>query len=553
MKKLLSMLLALTLTLAACFTMVGCGRGDKIDDSENVLNVKIRKAGFGTTYITELGKEFEKTFASEGYKVNVLPAEADLLGGKVYTDVYSGSKVDLFFSDSYSAKELSADGKYGQIAADITESVWNKKPISFDGSEEDKTVKDKLEEFFDMDSVYYKDKVYGMPFAAPVGGIAVNTKVLDQYDLEVPRTTDEMFACAEVLMENALTDEIFPFTYSFSGNLYVNRIAGPWIAQAGGYEDYYKFFTWNNVDGTNIEDPSEVYGYKGVRDMLEVMFHYYDYNMMSYGSDSHDISAAQGQIMKGEALFYSVGDWMFQEEYVKFPNYRNDVLLIPAPMISSLGVELFGDEYPDKHDAILSEICKYALDGKLAEDIEPLVESALSVELDLQDVTTVCERRGYVPNSCSIGVVMNNNSTKKDLAATFLRFIASTDAGKVFAREAMTQSPYALKEKIDSEYQWFDGVNQMYTNPYFKQLKGDSVANSMKLAYGLTGYFPSLDYIFTIDISRKNVTKYDEYDLSILPGKSDAVYRVAADELCDFMVADAKAKLADKTWEPLNK
>ena len=549
MRKFLSTLLALMLALTACITMVGCGGGEKIDNSTDVLNVKIRKQGYGTTFITELAKEFEKTFAEQGYKINVLPAETDLVGSKVLQDIYSGSKVDLFFSDGFSSYDL-VDGDYGQVAADLTDSVWNKKPIGFNGEEETKTVKEKLADYFDLSSMYHNEKVYGMPYAAPVGGLAVNTKVLETYELELPRTTDEMFACAEKLMSSALSDEIFPFTYSFSENLYVNRVAAPWIAQAGGYEEYEKFFTWNYSDGTHMGNNAyEVYGYEGVRDMLEVVFHFYDYNMMSYGSDSHDVGAAQGQIMKGEALFYAVGDWMFQEEFVKYPSYRNDVVLIPAPMISSLGEKLFGDDYPDKHDEILSEICKYALEGKMAEEIEALVENALSVKLDSNDVLTVCERRGMVSGDCKPGVIVNNNSNKKDLAALFLRFIASTDAGKVFSREAMTQSPYSLGSKIESEYQWFEGVNQMYSNPYFKQLRGE-VAGCYKTLCGISGYFPSLDYVFIIDVSKKNITKYDEYDLSILPGKSDEIYREAADELCDWMVEDAKAKLGT-TWKPI--
>lgn len=549
MKKFLSIILAVMLTIVACAALIGCGGGEKVNDNPNVLNVKIRKQGYGTTFITELSKKFEETFKEEGYKVNILPAETDLVSEKVLQDIYAGSKIDLFFSDKFSSSTL-VEGQYGQVAADITDTVWNQKPISFSGEEESETVKDKLGKYFDITPMYHNDKVYGIPYAAPVGGLAVNTKVLSKYNLDIPRTTDEMFACAEVIMDNALSDEIFPFTYSFSDNMYVNRVAAPWIAQAGGYEEYEKFFTWDYPDGTHMETNAyEVYGYDGVRDMLEVVFHFYDYNMMSYGSDSHDVAAAQGQIMKGDALFYSVGDWMFQEEFVKYPNYRNDVLLIPAPMISSLGKKLFAEDYPDKYDKILSEICKYALEGKMADEIEQLVENALSVQLDSEDVLTVCERRGMVANDCKPGVIVNNNSTKKDIAAKFLRFIASTDAGKLFAKEAMTQSPYSLDSKIESEYQWFDGVNQMYSNPYFKQLKADT-AGCYKTLCGISNYFPSLNYIFVIDVSKKNITKYDEYDLSLLPGVTDEVYRKAADDLCDWMVEDAKTKL-QTVWKPI--
>lgn len=552
MKKFLALFLSVFMLITVWLTTSGCASKDGIIDDKNTLNIRIRKAGYGTTYISALADQFEKTFESQGYKVNILPAQEDLVSDKVGREIYSGSKIDLFFADSF-LPEFLEEGDYGIIGSDLTESVWSKKAIKFDGTEEEQTIAEKLS-VFDTQGWFYNSKIRGLPYACSIGGLAVNTKVLEDYGLETPRTTDELFQCAEEIMKHAAEDEIYPFTYAFQDNLYINRVAAPWIAQYNGIEEFNEFFSWSKADGTAMgADSYKVFGYESVRKMLEVVYQFYDWRMMSFGSDSHDVSAAQGQIMKGEAVFYAVGDWMFQEECAKYPQYLNDVTLIPAPMISALGEKMFGEGSSygfnkEKADDVLSLISKYAMQGKLAADIKPLVDEELSVNIALDDVVTVCERRGMVSNSMNIGVIVNANSEKQELAATFMRFIASTEAGTLFAKEAKTQSPFSFKEEMPSTEPWFDGVESILSNPYYKQLRNSQ--NGFKADCGITSYFPTLNHIFVIDINEDNISKYDK-DLKIIA--SNDVYKTAANALCDKMMTDAKAKLDNGDWKPVTK
>ena len=581
-KKTLSMIFALATASTMVFSAVGCGGGgddEKIVTAENVLNVKIRSAGYGTTYIEALAEQFNKTFPE--YEVNVLAPRTDLASTVTMREIYTskeGKCVDVYFSSDFTAEHLAA-GDYGQVAADLTELVWNQKPISFDGTEEELTVGEKLSRF-DSGTWFYEDKVYGLPFAASFGSLAVNKKVLDGYKLELPRTTDEMFEAAEVIMADAMETDVYPFTFSLSGNNYTYSTMGPWMAQALGYEDYREFWDFENrtideetgevtsayMQHENLADEAEeiasLFKTQGVKDCFEILYQFFDYNMAAYGSSSQDFTNAQRQIMLGTAVFYSVGDWMFNEEYYRFPDYRSDVVAINAPMVSAIGERAFGpgstyNLSEEKADEVLSAIVKEADEGKLAAEIKTIVDAQFSTEIPggiaLADIEDICERRGYVRLNMGPGIVVNQKSTKKELAAKFIRFCASTDAGKLFQQEAKTSSCYSFGEPIvlkDGEsYPWIESINKITSMPYVKQIQTSPAQGSYRSYYGVASFFPTLGDPFVKVITEQGLSKYDPNTLKVVG--SDSIYAEAAATLANKMYTDVKANINCKRWAPV--
>lgn len=557
--KILFKIMTLALATATLFTVTACGGGgnggggSSVDDA-NTLNVRIRKTGYGTDYISALAEEFEKTFASEGYKINLLSPREDLASANVYRDIYSNSGIDVYFGSDFDA-ELAVSGEYGQVFADITDSVYNQKPIKFDGTEEELTIAQKLNAIKTPDGVY-NDRVYGIPFALAFGGLAVNKAVLDEYDLELPRTTNEMFECADVIMSHANDTGVFPFTYSLSGNNYPLSTVAGWMAQYGGIEEFNSFWSFNNSEtGESLGDKCyEVFGTQSLTEMMETLYHFYDYNMAAYGSGQQDFSAAQGKIMKGEAVFYSVGSWFLNEEYDRFNKFINDVTFINTPVVSSLGTKLFGAgtayNYDDeKCELVLTTILKYADENKLADEVETLVEAELSLQLESQDVLIVCQRRGYVKNSTFAELVVSEKSQKKDLAATFLRFCASTEAGEVFAQTSRVSSPYAMDSTAHNDIPFIASVNKIKSNPYFEQLH--CVVNGYRKELGLITTFPYMGDIFASKVYDTSVSKYDDDSLAMI--KDNSVYEIKAQELVSAMYQSAKSNIENKVWKPLIK
>ena len=546
-RKILVRALAVTFACATLLSGAACGKKpEEISKDPTVLNVKIRKAGYGTTYIEELAKQFEKTFEAEGYKVNVLAPREDLTSSNVMRDIWSDSGVDVYFSDGFSAQDLN-EGEYGKTGSDITESVWNQKPIKFDGTEEELTIAEKLSRF-DLSRAVYNEKIYGIPYACSFGVLAVNKKVLDSYELEIPQTTNEMFECAEVIMSDANDTGIFPFTFALTGNNYTNSTLAPWIAQAGGVEEFNSFMSFQDLQGNDMgKDSYKVFEYDSLEKALEVTYHFFDPAMAAYGSGTQEVDAAQGQIMKGTAVFYSVGDWFFNEEYTRNSKYRNDVVAVNAPLISTLGTELF-TKYgfdAEKCDDVLSFIGKLATDGKLAEEIKPLVDAEFSASISIEDVTMVCQRRGITRNNMGAGLIISEKSPKKDLAAKFLRFCASTEAGSLFSEQARTSSPYSLDVPMTLDYPWIKSINKIAANPYFCQIQTEN--RGYKKALGLNTFLPNMGEVYAVDIYETGATKYDIGTLEVIGDNS--VYANASKSLVATLASKAKDKLDKEEWK----
>ena len=94
-KKLLSLLMAALMVFSVA-PMAACGSSvDDISTDPKTINVKIYKAGYGTKYIEELKKQFEITFADQGYKIKIAAHDPFLMGSAVYRSIYSNSGIDV--------------------------------------------------------------------------------------------------------------------------------------------------------------------------------------------------------------------------------------------------------------------------------------------------------------------------------------------------------------------------------------------------------------------------------------------------------------------------
>lgn len=552
-RKQMARALALVMATLTLGSLAACGGSkEKINTDPSVLNVKIRKAGFGTEYIEKAAEAFNTAFADEGYSVNVLAPREDLTGSNVTRDIYTskaGSGVDIYFTEGVTAR-TGVTGDFGQTLADITESVYKKPAIKLDGTEETETIESKLSKF-DFPSTIYENKYYGLPFALSFGGLAVNKKVLDQFELELPRTTDELWDCAKVIMEKAKAGETKarPFTYSLTGNNYAMSLVNPWLAQYEGYDSFNEFWAFQKKttaeDGTvtytdMVEDAHEVFHKQGVYEVYENVYQLYDWQMSTAGSGTQDFTQAQAKIMKGEAVFYSVGDWMFNEEAARFPKYINDVTFINVPMLSSVGTLVFGDNGFDDAtcEKILTTVIKYADQHMAAETIETTVESELSVELDLADVVSICERRGYVKDSASAMALISEKSTKKDLAALFLRFCASEEVATILSKSMQTGSPFAVGVNSDSEYTYLKATSWITENPYFKQCI--STCREYRSRLGVSFMFPSEGDVFVTKVYEEKITTYDE---NLNRTGSDALYKTAAAATVERIYQNAKTNV----------
>ena len=341
-KKWFSMAMAVALS-ATTVLATGCGANSggpnvPIDDGKT-LNVKVNSAGYGTTFVQALADKFNAIYenSEEGYKVNVLPAQQNLGNTNLLQDIYSDSGVDVYWAKT--PIKLALEGEYGVCLLDITDSIISKPAIKFDGTQESETIANKIDksDFYLGNGIIYNEKYYSLPSIVPSGGLACNTRVLSEYNLEIPKTTDELWHCVDVIMESAASTRVFPFTYSTSGNNYAIMLFQYWYAQYAGIAEWNRFWSMQNADGTNMQNPYEVFANEAVEKTLIECYRAFDYNIAADGSTMQDFTSAQGQIMVGDAAFMATGSWMYNEENVRYGEYMCTSVQASISIASVLG------------------------------------------------------------------------------------------------------------------------------------------------------------------------------------------------------------------------
>lgn len=532
-KKTIAFLTVIAAAIGTMFGLAACNTKEKVSVDPKVLNVRIYKAGYGTEYIKAIGNEFEKTFASKGYKINVLTPTRDTVGENVYKEIYSDGGIDVYFTTANMVQAIS--GQYGQSFADITESVYAKPAVKFDGTEEAETIGDKIAADSMKYNLSYDGKQYGLPYIKDIGALAVNTKALADYDLELPRTSNELFDCFSTIMAEAKDTGVFPWTYVSGLNNYPAHFTNTWLAQYMGIDDFEAFWSMEK-DGVRMTDNGyEVFKSDAINATLKYLYKLFDYNVATAGSATQDVTQAQYKFLRGDAVFYSVGGWLLQEESERSAGKLKDVTFIPIPVISDLGVNVFGagtgyDFDADKCDEVLSEIAKRADENESVADIKTALDAKYSASFAESDVKRICEARGYTysrsEESC---IVVSEKSQKKDVAAEFLRFCASVDAGKLIAEKTMNSSPFAPGANDESEYPFLRAQSKITSNVYFRGFS--AVASGYRQQLGFTTVFPYTGIYVQNTILKENLTIYKDGTYEVI--KTDDVFAAAADKLAD--------------------
>ncbi len=547
-KKLMCFVLATTSLLSLCACGDREGERDVISDDPKTINVRINKAGHGTDYIYALKTKFEEIYREEGYKVNVLVPTNGFSHSSVNESIYNDDGLDMIFSGQ--EIELGVAGEYGTLYADITDIVYNQKPIRFDGTEEDTTVGEKIAGLQYDNS--YGGKYYGLPYTFTVYGMGINTKAMAEFPgMEIPRTSNELFECIETIMSQATNTGIFPYTYSLQSNTYPMIMYLQWMAQYAGYDELKEFWSMQDSEtGENLANPYEVYKSDAITESMKEFYRMMDYNTAAFGASTQDFKAAQNQWMNGDAVFYSVGSWVYNEEKIRNKNKIEDVILVRVPVISALGTKVFGagtayGYSAEKCEQILCAIIDGVDANKDAATITSEVNTALGVSLNEADVLEVCERVGYVTGNSDIeNAIISVKSTKKDICALFFRMCASDDGASLIAHSTNTVNPFKLNALDDVNSNWHKGYTSLVHNRYMKQIP--RMASGYRRQLGLTTLTPLTGDSLHTAILEDTVSIYNDYTYK--KEKDYSVYYNKATELINDIYTNAKNQWESGLW-----
>lgn len=552
MKK-INKILAVTLasvSVVGAFSACREGGGEEsfVKDGKTI-NVRISKSGYGTSYIYKLAEQFEETFKDEGYKVNVLVPLSGMSPTTPRQEIYSDNGTDMYFvgGDDIS---LGVVGEYGQCYADLTESVFNQKPISFDGTEEDCTVYSKIEGMgYETE---YNGKHYGLPYAYSTSGMCVNTKVLkEEFNLEIPRTTNELFHCVETIMSKVGETGVFPITYSLAGNTYLNGFLTAWFSQYEGAEKYSEFWSMQeNGTGANLEKPYEVFQMEGLKKAYTEYYRLLDYNIAAFGATTQDFKTSQNQWMNGDAVFYTSGDWAYAEEYIRNKDKLEDVTVVRFPLISALGEKIFGagtsyNYTAEKCEEILCAIVDGVDANKESSVITQEVNAALAVNLTEADVKTVCERASYTfGNSKRTVAIVSEKSDVKDICALFFRMFASDDGASLVAHEMLSCNPFKLDALSDVDSTWHKSMTARNASRY--NIRLDTICTGYRKSMKLSTYTPYTGDKTFQAVLDQGLTIYNDYNYTKVADVS--IYKTAAEALVGTIYDNAKTQWENGQW-----
>ena len=545
-KKLFTRLLVCVLSMAMLVSVTACNNSssDNIDrGSETTISIRSHKGGYGTTYLNKFKEKFETLYAEEGYKVQILTPSSDMQSTVALQEMYSNDDwADLYFTGAVTSEEGVA-GDYGQIFTDLTDLVWNKPAIDFNGEQESKPIKDKLNSNVPENIYTYNDKVYSMPLGVSLGGMIVNMEKLQKYGYtELPRTSNELFEMFETIYKNTFDEsspmkQVYPLTYLGTQNGYHLHIQTVWLAQYMGVEGYDRFMGFTDENGEwRLEDGYKAYEDPALDILVENLYEMYDAMYAAPGTMRNDNSAAHAMIMADNsgAVFMAEGDWAYNEIAVDYSEKINKVALMNAPVISELGVKLFGagtsyNYSEEKCEEVLSWAVKQIDEGKTVAQIKTASEEK-GYNLKDAEIERLQEARGvYCDRSLqSSGIVICEKSTKKDIAALFIRMFCSDDGSKLYNQETNGYSAYT------------QDFTQMKSNQFsqsYIKIRQNEKAHGVyltvrelrkKISAGV-GILPK-DYFLAEKITYQAVTAYDTKTGQMKPNGKE-IYKTSAADL----------------------
>lgn len=453
-KKFLACMLA---TLMATGTIVGMSGCSNEEDLSGKLAIWALDAGYGTAWIDEMVRAYNKIYPD----VEVAVVKDNTIASKFDTTLRnpSSNEYDLIFSNTlnvnqYAGINLKEGGKtYEDLVLNLSDSLYGKKAINAEGAEETKTVGDKIRDEFLEVVTHENGNMYAYPYAGGASGIIYNETLFEEKGWKVPETTSELLALTkqiyteEVVGVSNESDKIYPWVWSGKCPSYWHMLDYSLYGTYVGLDNYNAFWKCKQYEGEDAQYPGtksngdlsaatpDVYKNTGRLETLKVMEqilypdasdasitsgdHRYTYGYAVPYSQDATVNKAQRDFLEGKAAMYVCGSWLEREMedwYENNPNNTVKLKVMKTPVL---------DEAKSLWDKAL------AADAVTQEEYNNAMNFQYSAGADL---------------TC----VIPSYSTEQEQAINFLRFMSSDDGAMIYAKHA--------KSILPLEYDWNDSV-----------------------------------------------------------------------------------------------
>ncbi len=377
-KKMISLTFALLLVSATALS--GCGMKIKGGDSGvthgsvaegGTLELGVENKGYGDEFAYKLAEAFqEKT----GIKTAVTKSSS---AEWTETHMKAGAEnntLDVIFDINNIAMKSVAQKNYvaGYERAYVDLSDIYDQPL--EGYNTDKTLEELVFPYSlaactwgGEDKGFGDGKQYFVNWAAGIEGLIYNVSLFEKYNLEVPKTTDELFALMSQMatLNNdsyALNDnnfKIYPFVHSGKTN-YTSYLTNVWWAQYDGIEAFNNVLQGKDANGVLSSDSMKA---KGKLSALQIIADIMDRDAVYTDATvcmGLSFTDAQLKFLDEQAFMISTGDWLEREMQHSYEGNAK-IAFMPIPVNS----DVIDKCTTVTTDAQLSEVISY-IDGDVA-------------------------------------------------------------------------------------------------------------------------------------------------------------------------------------------
>ncbi len=533
-KKVLKTVACLALASTTAFA-AACG-GNDVPDSEQTLQIFVSDHGFGTNWahkIVELFKEQE--WVKTAYPQLEIIVNTNDQNTYVQTQLNAGKSANTF--DLLFGNQLTDYNGSSEIL-DLTEVVYNKEVPG-----ETVLYKDKMNASMRDSYAYYnlndadaQAQYYQAPWQGGMTGILYNADLLAEYEIEVPRTTDELIvACKKITALNADkgTAKKYAIIQSKEAPYWDMYLYPQLWAQYDTAAGVNKFYSGKDSEGATSRNIFTEY--QGRVEALEVfydLFKYSEGNIHPY-SFTQTFMVSQAAYLDGAAVFHVNGNYFEEEMKEDVATRKNNgakiynIKMMKHPIISNLVKEpvcaSIAGENGGTADQELSALVKAidtAIESEKTKADIPLEGEGYKVDQGAMD--RIIEARFTTASSLSTGAVIPSYATGKEVAIDFLRFMATDIALDAYTETTLgTTLPFAHNVKATNPTLYASLSNmQKEIITYLNSSVSKIYSPLGKYAFPLNNYaelkpFVAGDYWATFSAENNTKTPQDYYQETI--------------------------------------
>lgn len=347
MKKIVSVAAA---ALLAGTALMATGCGSNVDSNNpQTLEVYVCNLGYGYTWAEKMLNDFaEEDWVKEKYPDLQVSFRQDAVEQNSKNWLENNStNYDVIMCTNLESYLGASEGK----TVDLTELVYNKTVPGENVTFAEKMFDSVLESNRDVNSTAEDPHYYTATFASGMTGIAYNATVLEALGFEEPNTTDELFAIAESIQTGtyvagargtytvgtSIDRSVYSSTSAFvtyGVSAYINYTVETWWAQYEGVDNYINYFQGIS-DGVLSSGVTRQIGRRKALEATEEMM---EYTRLYPSAERDAYRRAQNEVVMGQSLFMSNGDWFDMEErdFAENASGAGEVRLMNVPVLSSI-------------------------------------------------------------------------------------------------------------------------------------------------------------------------------------------------------------------------